>query len=915
LEPNNRVSPERWQALSPHLDHALSLADTERTAWLESLRAQDPVLAAELDALLAEHAALRQEGFLDGAVLERPRAAAATGETIGAYTLRAPVGQGGMSSVWRAERSDGRFQGEVAVKLLRASMADREGQARFRREGSILAKLRHPHIAHMIDAGLAPLGQPYLVLEFVDGERIDRFCDARRLGLEARLRLVLDVLAAVSHAHANLVVHRDLKPSNVLVRTDGQVKLLDFGIAKLLESEEGEVTALTREGISALTPEYASPEQLTGRDVTTATDVYALGVLLHVLLSGRHPAGPHLRSPAALVRAIVEVEPARMSDALESAVAPADPPLAELAERRGTTPRRLQALLRGDLDNVVAKALRKVPAERYTVGELAADLRRFLAREPVSARPSTFAYRARKFVARHRAGVAGALLIAASLVGAVVVTHLQLVETRRQREAAIASAQRAEATLAFLSLVLSEFQQRGEPLTTGALLQRGSALLEAQYADQPGFVAEMRLLLAHEYGDLRDIKAGRALIEKARESALRAGDDLLLARAECALAGQDVHGDAYDAIPARLQAAWAALGRVESPDVEVKVACLRPQSDWLAAKGRREAAIALSRQSRAMLEDAGATRGTLYNAVLSDIATDLMDVGRLAEALATYELSVEAHARNGRAGTRGALVAEQNVVTALYRMGEVRASYQASLRGAERRARFLSGEETSATSDVNLATTANRLRLDAPVLQRLPDLAARAEREGDQNNFRSASVELGWSLYWKGAPRGAVEAPLLHLEAAQQGRALPLSTRTRAAALRVELDLRDGRADQARARSDALVAELGPSTPLRTALMARTLAARAALAADDAAAALGHAQAALALVAPIARGPDTSADVGDCLLLMGRAKHALGRPQEARADLERAQRCLLNGYGPDHPSAAAAAELLASLGR
>src|SRR5687768_13626944 len=314
-----RLSTERWREVIPHLDRALELPGHGRAAWLAALRGEDPALAADVEALLERHEALEEQGFLS----ETPIPASWSsldGQVIGAYTLRSRIGQGGMGSVWLAERSDGRYQGTAAVKLLNASLVGRDGEARFRREGSVLARLRHPHIAQLIDAGVSPAGQPYLVLERVDGERIDRFCEAGGLGVEARIRLFLDVLAAVAHAHANLVVHRDIKPSNVLVATDGRVKLLDFGIAKMLEGEDGrDATSLTRAGESALTPEYAAPEQMTGGDVSTATDVYALGVLLYVLLAGRHPAGGDTSSAAALVRATVDTVPSRLSEAAVTA--------------------------------------------------------------------------------------------------------------------------------------------------------------------------------------------------------------------------------------------------------------------------------------------------------------------------------------------------------------------------------------------------------------------------------------------------------------------------------------------------------------------------------------------------------------------------------------------------------------------
>ena len=302
------LSGDRWRSLSPHLGRALELPDDERAAWLESLRARDPALATDLESLLEERRVLSREGFLEGTAPRPPAPASPAGRAFGAYTLVSLIGQGGMGNVWLARRSDGRFEGRVAVKLLNPGLVGHVAEERFRREGTILARLAHPHIARLVDAGVSPDGQPFLVLEYVEGEQIDRHCDGRSLGVEARLRLFLDVLAAVSHAHSHLIVHRDIKPSNVLVGADGQVKLLDFGIARLLDGEapSGGTTALTREGGRVLTPEYAAPEQVTGGPVTTATDVYSLGVLLYVLLGGRHPAASALPSPAGLLRAIVE---------------------------------------------------------------------------------------------------------------------------------------------------------------------------------------------------------------------------------------------------------------------------------------------------------------------------------------------------------------------------------------------------------------------------------------------------------------------------------------------------------------------------------------------------------------------------------------------------------------------------------
>ncbi len=427
-----KLSPDQWQAVSPYLDQALGLAEEERASWLASLRERDPALADHLQALLEEHRALARDGFLDHLPVPLPEPGLA-GRRIGAYTLLSSLGQGGMGTVWLAARSDGRFQRRAAVKFLSLGLAGRGGEARFKREGSILGRLADPHIAELLDAGVSAEGQPYLVLEHVEGEHIDEYCDRHRLDVEARIRLFLDVLAAVAHAHANLIVHRDLKPSNVLVRNDGQVKLLDFGIAKLLEDETstGPATLLTQQAGGALTPAYAAPEQVSGGAVTTATDVYALGVLLYVLLTGHHPAGASMRSTADLVKAIVETEPDRMSRVV---TAGEDVPGANAAATsRASTPDKLQRLLRGDLDTIVAKALKKNPQERYaSVTAFADDLNRYLTHEPVSAQPDTIAYRARKFLRRQWMPVTALTLVILALSGGLFEINRQRVIAERR---------------------------------------------------------------------------------------------------------------------------------------------------------------------------------------------------------------------------------------------------------------------------------------------------------------------------------------------------------------------------------------------------------------------------------------------------------------------------------------------------
>ncbi|HEV2349072.1 MAG TPA: protein kinase [Terriglobia bacterium] len=518
-------SPDWWQAVSPYLDQALGMTDEERVTWLTSLHRQDPALAGHLRALLEEHRVLADEGFLEKGPPPPSGQCGLDGQKIGAYTLVSLIGQGGMGSVWLAERSDGRFERRAAVKFLSVALLGPGGE-RFKREGTIVARLAHPHIAQLLDAGVTTAGQPYLILEYVEGEDIVEYCDRRRLDVESRLRLFLDVLAAVAHAHANLIVHRDLKPSNVLVRTDGHVKLLDFGIAKVLEEEGGAAAAtmLTREGGGALTPLYAAPEQVTGAPVTTATDVYGLGVLLYVLLTGQHPAGPAATSHAAMVKSIVEIEPPRPSEVVTPGKIEGDTALANAAVR-ATTPDKLRRLLRGDLDTICAKALKKIPAERYnSATALAYDFRRYLGHEPIGARPDTFAYVAAKFLRRYWLPVAAAALIILSLSAGLYVAN---------RERAIAEQRFSQLEQLSSGIFDLDHAIQDLPGSTEARQRLVSAAL--QYLDGLAANARGNLDFAEEVGEgywrvagIQGVPTGLNLGEPAKaEASLKKGDEFI----------------------------------------------------------------------------------------------------------------------------------------------------------------------------------------------------------------------------------------------------------------------------------------------------------------------------------------------------------------------------------------------------
>jgi serine/threonine protein kinase/tetratricopeptide (TPR) repeat protein len=620
------VDSERWHRISPHLDHALDLMPDDRDAWLSALRAADAALADDVEAMLVEHQILDAEQFLEAGARVLPPPATMAGTVIGAYTLVEPIGQGGMGSVWLASRSDGRFDGQAAVKLLNAELVGRTGGERFKREGTILARLAHPFIARLLDAGVSSAGQPYLVLEHVKGRHVDDYCDAQMLGIDARLRLFLDVLSAVAHAHANLIVHRDLKPSNVLVTSGGQVTLLDFGIAKLLESDGGprEVT-LTRDAGAGMTPRFAAPEQVSGGAITTATDVYALGVLLYELLTGQHPIGSADLSAADIVKAIVDVEPRRPSMAVTD---PAEDPgrLAEHAARRGTTPDRLRRWLDGDLDTIVAKAMKKSPDERYaSVAEFAGDVRRFLRQQPITARPDTLRYRAEKFVRRYRRVVA---LSAAAVVLAGGVIGFYTVRLARARDRAALQAEKASKVSELLTGLLDgadpfRTPDAQEP-TVRSLLDKGAERITRDLKGQPEVQAEVLTVIGRVYERLGQYEKAKPLLREALALGRRSlgADHPSIAQTlnELGVLHRET-GDLAGAQPL-LEESLAMRRRLFGPEHESVAVTLLELGRVLRDRGFDAKAEPLVRESLAI-------RRKLFGEVHRDTATSVNDLGLL----------------------------------------------------------------------------------------------------------------------------------------------------------------------------------------------------------------------------------------------------------------------------------------------
>ena len=501
----------RWLRVSGHLDRILDLPPEEWTTGLDALRDEDPEVAADVASMLDQHRRLTAEGFLTTASPIQAVETTLAGVTIGAYTLQSLIGYGGMGSVWKAARSDGRFEGYAALKLLNAALIGHGGEERFKREGTILARLAHPNIARLVDAGVSTTGQPFLVLELIDGRHIDAYCDDERLSVEERVRLFLDVQAAVAHAHANLVVHRDLKPSNVLVSREGQVKLLDFSIAKLIE-DHPDHARLTREAGAAMTPKYAAPEQVTGGPITTATDVYSLGVLLYELLSGRHPAG-EARTPSDFIRALADRDTPRLS----TATTPSSEGAALIAASRATTPERLRRTLHGDLDTILAKALKKAPAERYaSVSEFADDLRRFVEQKPISARPETMRYRTAKFARRHWQGLVIGL---AALILIVATASYYTIELAAERDRARIEADKASKVSDLMTRLITGVDPYRMPdaraPSIANLLASGADSVTRELVDQPQVQTELLNTIGRTYQRLGMNDKAQPILEQA----------------------------------------------------------------------------------------------------------------------------------------------------------------------------------------------------------------------------------------------------------------------------------------------------------------------------------------------------------------------------------------------------------------
>ena len=733
----------------------------DRARLLESLRAEDASLHAEVESLLGEAIApILGTGMLARglAIPPEPFRPGPHPERLGPYRVSRVLGEGGMGTVYLATRDDDVYRKVVAVKLVHGGGQNPEVLRRFRAERQILATLDHPNIARLLDGGSTDSGDPYLAMEYVDGVPIDRYCDGKRLGIGDRLRLFQKVCAAVHHAHRHLVVHRDIKPGNVLVTGDGTPKLLDFGIAKVLEPEPGATGAPTGTGLRLLTPEYASPEQIRGEAVTTATDVHALGLLLYELLSGRRPYQVSSARYGALERTICEQEPERPS----TASGRGSPGEGErVAAARGTRPERLRRDLAGDLDNVVLMALRKEPSRRYgSAQQLAEDLARHLDRLPVVARPATVRYRARKWAMRHRMGVvagAVALLVAGALAG------YHAARLARERDRAEIEASKARMVSGFLARLFEEAspeKAQGRVVTAADLLQRGVHDIDS-LDGEPRVQAELLSIMGYTYSWMGEDAEAVRLLERSLEIRRSSGaPDLDLANTLAALG-----------ISLRLARRLPEAERAWEEALEIRRRVLGPRhgevADALNNLGlvyydwrRLPEARTLLEQSLEVHAAAGTSEGIRAADAMNNLGITLRTLGEYAEAEAMHRTSVALNRRligNDHPNTATGIANLGAVLVARGKYAEAEPYLRESL--AVKRRVLGEGHRQAALGAVKLADALRPLgRFDE----------ARELLEGAVEILRKAAGEGHFFLAWALRDLGQLERDQGRLAAAEK---------------------------------------------------------------------------------------------------------------------------------------------------
>lgn len=762
------ISPDSTakQALGILRD-ALDVANgAERDAFVRERCGADTALLARVASLL------RGAGEADGEAADPPAAAdPLLGAALGPFRVVERIGRGGMGVVYRGRREGTDFAQDVAIKLIRRGFDFDDVRARFLRERRILARLDHPNLARFIDGGVAGDGRPWFALEFVRGAAVTRWCDERRLGMHERVRLFLEVCAAVQYAHTQLVVHRDLKPANILVDAAGSVRLLDFGVAGLLRGDES-TTRITATGVHpAMTPEYAAPEQFGGGDdVGVAADVYSLGVVFYELASGVLPFAADGRSRAAIERAVRETQPQSLAqaitrpgdDSVPGETGAADRGVARLAAR-STGLRGYRRVVRGDLMRIVETALAKEKARRYaTVQAFADDLQRWLAGVPVRVAGNGLAYRVGKFVRRHRLSVAVAAASAAGLLAATAIALQSARNERLLREEAVAEVARSSAVRDYLTLMFRNATQNRASggLTADEVLKQGADDIFEHFRDQPETGQTTALMLSELYAALGDAEGAAPLLERLLQWPGIEGNPEILASARFGMATVEHHrgrDEQARTLLAAAQAYWNSrpqrfLARLaESRTLQARLERLQ---------GNTDAAIATLEQS---IRDLRALRGSPDGDIayaLVTLSITLAQVGRVEQALAQAEASVVEYAALGRADTVEGLTALGNRAAIASMLGRDQSAL-ADMREVSAKLAVFGASEGLAKADTQLGELLARMGRHEEALPLLRGSLAMAIRFGGAEGRLAAGVRQRLAQACLDADRLEEAAPLV----------------------------------------------------------------------------------------------------------------------------------------------------------
>ncbi len=649
------IDAKTWARLNELLDEALEQPPSTRESWMAALDPQFANLMPQLRDLLSRSHAIETDDFLrtlpqvDVGALPPAETVplGSAGEIVGAYRLVREIGSGGMGSVWLAERADGLMQRRVALKLPHLIAPRREElAARMARERELLAQLEHPNIAALYDAGITAQGRPFLALEYVEGKPIDAYCRELQLDTQARLRLFIQVAAAVAHAHAKLIVHRDLKPSNILVTVESSVRLLDFGIAKLLESGAPSGTPLTEFSGPALTPDYASPEQILGTPLTVASDVYSLGIVLFELLTDQRPYRLARASRGALEDAVLQIEPRKPSD------------LAESARRAG---------LRGDLDTIVLKALKKRPEERYaTVNALLVDIERHLANQPILAHPDSRAYVLRKFVRRNRVAAAAGGAVLLAIFAGTGIALWQAREARAQRNLALSQERRAneQAEAARESERIARAESQLNDYLTADLalgrsasdiesqIERAIAFVRLQHRDDPKVRLQLLAKLAARFRQTANNRRFMELNAEIESAAAALGEQDVLARVHCSHA-RDLSIDGRIAEARALMGPEISKLRQRKAPIELLTLCLALASSIERSAGNAAGALAGIEEVAHIEESAGLGKTEMHAGTQFLLSRAYSQLGRYQDAEAAAQKSARIHQEGGYGDSPG----------------------------------------------------------------------------------------------------------------------------------------------------------------------------------------------------------------------------------------------------------------------